>query len=314
VTPRTASRRRRKQWLLCRYPSAPVSRQDDTYSVKLKAAWTKTRGASGRAFNLRHASNPSISPVRLSPRTTKQGWVLLFDEVQDLATVPCLTHHAHVGCRVQDKPDAKAHRRVTVRYDYPRHKVTSLCSDAITGGLCRRRTAERANSRDYVNLHVTADPGGCYANLARGSVPFLWVTLRGAVHTPKPLSSFDPAKKVEGRKRHQLVETEGLVLKAKVHSVNVPDQDGLRLLLESARARLSRLRHLWVDGGYQGSGRGMGQGRQGGGLAKAVAAVRVRSLATQMGRGDSLNANGKNVRARSQDSSGSRSGSRPPRL
>jgi putative transposase len=66
---------------------------------------------------------------------------------------------------------------------------------------------------------------------------------------------FDPAKKVEGRKRHLLVDTEGLVLKAKVHSAKVPDQDGLRVLLESARARLSRLKHLWVDAGYQGRGR-----------------------------------------------------------
>jgi putative transposase len=66
---------------------------------------------------------------------------------------------------------------------------------------------------------------------------------------------FDPAKKVEGRKRHLLVDTEGLVLKAKVHSAKVPDQDGLRLLLESARAGLSRLKHLWVDAGYQGRGK-----------------------------------------------------------
>jgi putative transposase len=29
---------------------------------------------------------------------------------------------------------------------------------------------------------------------------------------------FDPAKKVEGRKRHLLVDTEGLVLEAKVHT------------------------------------------------------------------------------------------------
>jgi putative transposase len=61
---------------------------------------------------------------------------------------------------------------------------------------------------------------------------------------------------VVGRKRHLLEDTEGLVLKAKVHSAKVPDQEGLRLLLlESARARLSRLKHLWVDAGYQGRGR-----------------------------------------------------------
>ena len=65
---------------------------------------------------------------------------------------------------------------------------------------------------------------------------------------------FDPAKKVEARKRHLLVDTEGLVLKAKVHSARVPDADGIRLLLESARVGLSRLKHLWVDAGYQGRG------------------------------------------------------------
>jgi putative transposase len=32
-----------------------------------------------------------------------------------------------------------------------------------------------------------------------------------------------------------LVDTEGFVLKAKVHSAKVPDQDGLRLLLELAK-------------------------------------------------------------------------------
>ena len=66
---------------------------------------------------------------------------------------------------------------------------------------------------------------------------------------------FDPAKKLEGRKRHLLVDTEGLVLKAKVHSAKVPDEDGIRLLLESARERLERLSHLWVDAGYRGRGR-----------------------------------------------------------
>src|SRR5829696_8715260 len=42
---------------------------------------------------------------------------------------------------------------------------------------------------------------------------------------------YDGGKKVRGRKRHLLVDTEGLVLKAKVHSAKVPDQDGIKLLL-----------------------------------------------------------------------------------
>jgi putative transposase len=52
-------------------------------------------------------------------------------------------------------------------------------------------------------------------------------------------------KKVRGRKHHLLVDTEGLVVKAKVPSAKVPDQHGLRLLVESARSGLSRLRHLF---------------------------------------------------------------------
>ena len=42
---------------------------------------------------------------------------------------------------------------------------------------------------------------------------------------------YDGGKKVRGRKRHLLMDTEGLVLKAKV-----PDQDEWRLLMESTRA------------------------------------------------------------------------------
>src|SRR5918998_1574716 len=66
---------------------------------------------------------------------------------------------------------------------------------------------------------------------------------------------YDGAKKVKGRKRHLLVDTQGLVLEARVHSAKVPDEDGIRMLLESARERLERLSHLWVDAGYRGRGR-----------------------------------------------------------
>src|SRR5918998_6736734 len=66
---------------------------------------------------------------------------------------------------------------------------------------------------------------------------------------------FDGGKKVRGRKRHILVDTEGLVVEARVHSAKVPDQDGIRRLLEPARSRLGRLSYLWVDAGYRGRGK-----------------------------------------------------------
>jgi len=70
---------------------------------------------------------------------------------------------------------------------------------------------------------------------------------------------YDGAKKVKGRKRHLLVDTQGLVLMAKVHSANVTDRDGVKLLLgPAAGIALPRLSHLWLDAGYTGQDKGAG--------------------------------------------------------
>jgi putative transposase len=67
---------------------------------------------------------------------------------------------------------------------------------------------------------------------------------------------YDGAKKVKGRKRHILVDTEGFVLKAKVHSAKVMDYEGIKTLLDRAQRRFPRLRHLWMDAGYRGEDKG----------------------------------------------------------
>jgi putative transposase len=67
---------------------------------------------------------------------------------------------------------------------------------------------------------------------------------------------YDGGKKVKGRKRHLLVDTEGFVLKAHVHSAKVMDHEGIKALLRGADRRFPRLSHLWVDAGYRGEGKG----------------------------------------------------------
>ena len=67
---------------------------------------------------------------------------------------------------------------------------------------------------------------------------------------------YDGAKKVKGRKRHLLVDTEGFVLKAKVHSAKVMDYEGVKTLLRRADRQFPRLSHLWVDAGYRGEEKG----------------------------------------------------------
>src|SRR5919106_2931230 len=54
---------------------------------------------------------------------------------------------------------------------------------------------------------------------------------------------YDGGKKVKGRKRHLLVDTQGLVLKAKVHAANVMDFEGIKMLLERADVAFPRLKH-----------------------------------------------------------------------
>jgi transposase len=46
---------------------------------------------------------------------------------------------------------------------------------------------------------------------------------------------YDGGKKVKGRKRHLLVDTEGFVLKAKVHSAKAMDYEGIKTLLHRAQ-------------------------------------------------------------------------------
>ena len=44
-----------------------------------------------------------------------------------------------------------------------------------------------------------------------------------------------------------------MVLKAKVHSAEVADRDGIKSLLEHAKDRFPPLSHLWLDGGCKGN-------------------------------------------------------------
>jgi putative transposase len=67
---------------------------------------------------------------------------------------------------------------------------------------------------------------------------------------------YDGGKKVHGRKRHLLVDTEGFVLKAKVMSAKVIDYEGIKPLLERAGKQFWRLSHLWLDAGYRGEDKG----------------------------------------------------------
>ena len=63
---------------------------------------------------------------------------------------------------------------------------------------------------------------------------------------------YDAGKKINGRKRHAIVDTIGLLLGRVVHPADVQDRDGAPDVLASIRRTCPWLRHVFADGGYAG--------------------------------------------------------------
>ena len=63
---------------------------------------------------------------------------------------------------------------------------------------------------------------------------------------------YHAGKKINGRKRHLLVDKIGLMVAAIVHRADIQDRDGAPLLLATMRGAFPWLRHIFADGGYAG--------------------------------------------------------------
>ncbi len=59
-------------------------------------------------------------------------------------------------------------------------------------------------------------------------------------------------KKIQGRKRHLLVDTQGLLLGVKVLAADIRDRAGGKVLLQPLVGKLPRLQVIWADSGYAG--------------------------------------------------------------
>jgi len=63
---------------------------------------------------------------------------------------------------------------------------------------------------------------------------------------------FDAAKKIKGRKRHIVTDTEGFLLGELVHQANIQDPHGAVPLLRALRRRFPQLTHIFADRIYRG--------------------------------------------------------------
>lgn len=77
-------------------------------------------------------------------------------------------------------------------------------------------------------------------------------TIRGADTVGASGRGYDAGKKTNGRKRHVIVDTVGLLLVVMVTAASVQDRDGGRLVSEKVAKSHPGLRLIWADGGYAG--------------------------------------------------------------
>ena len=84
--------------------------------------------------------------------------------------------------------------------------------------------------------------------------PGAWTpsAVKGADTVAAAVRGFDAGKKVNGRKRHVVVDTMGLLLLVLITSASVQDRDGARTLLDRVKMAMPSLSLLWADGGYAG--------------------------------------------------------------
>lgn len=63
---------------------------------------------------------------------------------------------------------------------------------------------------------------------------------------------YDAGKKIKGRKRHIITDTQGNLLSVDVHSAGIQDRDGAFPLIQDCSQRFTNIRKIFADGGYAG--------------------------------------------------------------
>lgn len=77
-------------------------------------------------------------------------------------------------------------------------------------------------------------------------------SVRAAETVVKTSRGYDAGKNVNGRKRHIVVDTTGLLLIIMVTGAGVQDRDAARALLWALGTCFTRVTKIWADGGYAG--------------------------------------------------------------
>src|SRR5512144_1756374 len=151
-------------------------------------------------------------------------------------------------------------------------RFCTWCAPAAPGGCCRgsSRRGRRCSGTSSGGAR-TAAWTGCTTRCATscdadGRDPMASAAIvdaqsvKGADTVGRATRGYDGGKKVNGRKRHIVVDTLGLLLVVLVTAASVQDRDGGARVLDRLRFRMPSVAVIWADGGY--AGRLLGYARQ----------------------------------------------------
>ena len=133
--------------------------------------------------------------------------------------------------RLADAPERVPYSRQTVYYHFRKWR--------------RDVRLQQAHDR----IRVTVRESECRDRDPSGAVLDSQVVKTTGVGGPE--RGYDGAKRLSGRKRHLLVDTDGLALGARVHAANLHDRDAAQeLLTDELKKELPQLELVWADGAY----------------------------------------------------------------
>jgi transposase len=107
---------------------------------------------------------------------------------------------------------------------------------------------------NHALVMAAREKAGRQASPSAGVIPGLDPGTSQSVKTTESggLKGFDAGKKIKGRKRHIVTDTQGNLVGLVVHPANIQGRDGAPHVLASIRFLYPWLRHVFADAGYAG--------------------------------------------------------------
>ena len=193
--------------------------------------WTKITRAQYRREGLRYASDATDKEWTLiAPFLPPPNLIGRPREIELRAVVNAILYMAATGCQWRQLPK-----------DFPPYSTVQSYFYAWSRG-------GRWASINHALVMVSREVQGREASPTAGVIDSQSVKTTGS-GGPR---GFDAGKKINGRKRHIVVDTAGHLVGLEVHAADIQDRDGAASLLASIRFLYPWLRHIFADGGYAG--------------------------------------------------------------